>query len=160
MTAPSPAPKNLKHDESADGRMHRIGGDIGRVLVAGEETNGEFAVIEALADPGSGPPLHVHHREDEHFYVVEGQAKFVAGGKTILASAGDYVVGPRGVAHTFRNTGATPLRMIIITRPAGFEKFFAAASDALHAAGGFDPAVLTRVAAEYGIEILGPPLTE
>lgn len=137
----------------------QVGGETGRLLVGGEETNGEFALSESVSQPGSGPPLHVHHREDEYFYIVEGEAKFSVGGKIILSTGGDFLFGPRDVPHTFVNCGKTPLRMLVVTRPAGFERFFRDASDALAAAGKFDPAVLAQVAARYGIEILGPPLS-
>jgi len=159
MPEASPVPKFLKRDATASGPMRQVGGETGRLLVGGEETNGGFALSESVSQPGSGPPLHVHHREDEHFYVVEGEAKFSVGGKIILASAGDYLFGPRDVPHTFVNSGQKPLRMLVVTRPAGFEKFFAEAGDALVAAGKFDTAVLAQVAAKYGIEILGPPLS-
>ena len=69
-------------------------------LVTGAESHGGCFIVEAVAAPGGGPPPHIHHFEDETFYVLEGNATFQAGGQTIYAKPGDCIHIPRGVAKT------------------------------------------------------------
>src|SRR6185436_12354520 len=76
-------------------------GCLAVVKSSSETTGGRVAVIEHLASQGAGSPLHVHHREDEWFYVVDGELTFWVGGEVIDAPAGSYVFGPRDVPHTF-----------------------------------------------------------
>jgi mannose-6-phosphate isomerase-like protein (cupin superfamily) len=114
-------------------------------------------VLFAETPPGAGPPLHVHARDDELFVVLEGTISFFgpSGGWTATQS-GTVVYAPRGVAHTFRNTGSTPSRHLVVTSPSGFEEFYTRAA-AVFASGSADaPAVLGGLAAEYGYTILGP----
>jgi quercetin dioxygenase-like cupin family protein len=80
--------------------------------------------MEAIVPPGGGPPPHIHRREDETFYVVEGQCSILLGEDWITAGAGDFVNVPRGTVHRFQNQGAEAMRMILTFTPAGIEKFF------------------------------------
>jgi quercetin dioxygenase-like cupin family protein len=120
------------------------------------------AVIEHVAPRGSGSPLHVHHNEDEWFYVIEGELTFWAGGQVILAGAGSFVYGPREIPHTFTVSSDTA-RFLLITEPAGFASFTRAFWPATRLVIGPteteppDIEAMARLAAEYGIEILGPP---
>ena len=84
-------------------------------------------MIETLAPQGAGSPLHVHHREDEWFYVTEGELTFWVGGEVIDAPAGSFVYGPRGVPHTFM-VSSPEARFLLVTEPAGFESFMLRAS--------------------------------
>jgi mannose-6-phosphate isomerase-like protein (cupin superfamily) len=97
------------------------------VLIPGEQTNNAYSVLEAFIVPGGGPPAHIHHREDELFYVLEGDITIFSGEQTVRASAGTCVHIPAGTIHTFRNEGGGPARMIITYTPAGFEKYFSTA---------------------------------
>jgi quercetin dioxygenase-like cupin family protein len=126
-------------------------------------TNGRVAVIEHLGPRGAGSPLHVHRREDEWFYVLEGELTLWVGGHVIHAPSGAFVYGPRDVPHTFI-VASEEARFLIVTEPAGFDVFFRAAAapaDRLEIppppTEAPDIAGLTALAAEYGIEILGPP---
>jgi hypothetical protein len=74
--------------------------------------------------PGGGPPPHIHTREDETFYLLEGQIEFLLGEETIVAGAGDFVNVPRGTVHRFRNTGTETARMVLTFTPAGIERWF------------------------------------
>src|SRR5450755_216726 len=76
-------------------------GILATVKAGTESTGGRVAVIEHLAPRGSGSPLHVHHREDEWFYVLEGELTFWVGGEIVTGTAGSFVYGPRGIPHTF-----------------------------------------------------------
>jgi hypothetical protein len=79
-------------------------------------------VIEHLAPKGAGPPLHVHHREDEWFYIIEGNLTFWVGGRTIEASPGSFVYGPRDIPHTL-TVNSPKARFLLVAEPAGFENF-------------------------------------
>jgi quercetin dioxygenase-like cupin family protein len=122
------------------------------------------AVIDVLAPQGSGSPLHRHTREDEWFYVAEGELTFWVGGHVIEAPAGSFVYGPRGIPHTFIVTSRQDARFLLVAEPAGLERFMRALAEPAQTftlppvpAQPPDMARLMAVAAEYGIEILGPP---
>jgi quercetin dioxygenase-like cupin family protein len=138
-------------------------GALATVKCSAETTGGRVAVIEHLSPRGSGSPLHVHHREDEWFYVIEGELTFWVGGEVTVASAGSFAFGPRDVPHTFIVT-SDQARFLLVTEPAGFEAFMrggAQPADRLEipppAAEPPDVEGLTRLAATYGIDIIGPP---
>jgi quercetin dioxygenase-like cupin family protein len=92
-------------------------------LATGEETRGQFALMEQVARKGNVPPRHIHHREDETFYVVEGEMTFSVGDRTIKATAGTMVFAPRDVAHSF-TIDSEQVRMLVMVAPAGAEGFF------------------------------------
>jgi mannose-6-phosphate isomerase-like protein (cupin superfamily) len=123
-----------------------------------DTTNGAFALLEhPMMPPGFGSPYHVHHREDEAFYVLQGQVKFVCDGKWLTAGPGDFVFGPRNIPHGFKVTGTTPAQMLVLVSPPGFEGFVKDLSEpAATPPSPPDIAKLTAVAGSYGIDILGP----
>ena len=138
-------------------------GALATIKASSETTDGRVAVIQFLAPQGPGSPLHVHHREDEWFYVTEGELTFWVGGKVIEAPAGSFVYGPRGIPHTYL-VSSPEARFLVVTEPAGFESFLRAMGQSAPtltipppAAPPSDLAPLIAAAAEYGIEILGPP---
>src|ERR1700704_4510408 len=94
-------------------------GILATIKSSGETTGGRVAVIEHLAPRGAGSPLHVHRREDEWFYVTEGELTFWVDGETIVAPAGSFVFGPRGVPHTFL-VSSDQARFLLVAEPAGF----------------------------------------
>jgi len=100
-----------------------IGGDQITIKVGSKETEGAFTVIETTTPPHAGPPPHVHEREDESFYVLEGEFEFHVGRSSTRAQAGAFVMAPRGLPHRFQNVGETPGKLLIVCQPAGFEKF-------------------------------------
>lgn len=99
-------------------------GDHYTFLVTGEETGGAYFVMEALVPPGGGPPPHIHRREDETFYLLEGEIEFLLGERLVMAGPGDFVNVPRGTVHRFLNVGTATARMILTFTPAGMEGFF------------------------------------
>lgn len=161
-TAPVPevAPIALN---AGEGDARWFLGTLVTIKASVESTGGRVAIMENLAPEGSGSPLHVHHREDEWFYVTEGELTFWVGGEVIVAPAGAFVYGPRGIPHTFAVT-SPQAHFLLVTEPAGFEGFVRALSEPAQThelpsadVTPPDPAVLMATAAEFGLEILGPP---
>jgi len=107
-----------------EGKSFWVLGDLVTFKVVGEDTGGSFSLIEVQVQSENGPPPHIHHREDETFYVLEGEFSFLHGDITITATAGSFVYIPKGTLHTFKNIGTSQGRFLAIITPAGFEKFF------------------------------------
>ena len=91
------------------------------IKATGADTGGRVAIIEVTEPPGAVAPKHVHHKEDEGFWVLDGEVTFDVGGTTIVATAGDYAFGPRDIPHSYR-VGPDGCRMLFIVTPAGFEE--------------------------------------
>lgn len=106
------------------GRTIAVVGDVYRFLATGDDTNGKYALWEALVPPGGGPPPHVHSREEEGFYVLEGEITFTVNGERVVATAGMFANMPVGTPHSFKNESDQPARMLISVAPAGLEKMF------------------------------------
>lgn len=131
-------------------------GDAVTVLAGEVETSQAMSVQEIVVAPLNGPRLHRHSREDELWYVLDGDFRFKAGGRMLHASTGGMAYGPRGIAHCFQNVGAQPGRLLVVTAPAGLDRFFEDWE-----ARGADPndlAAWNEVGAPYGLEFVGPPL--
>jgi quercetin dioxygenase-like cupin family protein len=92
-------------------------------LATGEDTRGQFALIEAVARKGNVPPPHIHHREDETYYVLEGELTVSVGDRTIKATQGTMVFLPRDVVHSFV-IDSEQVRMLVLATPAGMEGYF------------------------------------
>ena len=93
---------------------------LAEIKVTAEQTGGRLSIIEITEPPNAAAPLHVHHREDESFWVLEGDVTFEVGEATIEASAGDFAFGPRGIPHRY-TVGPAGCRMLFIMTPGGFE---------------------------------------
>jgi len=134
-----------------EGKRLQILAETGFIKLSGAETAGLYAVMEGWTPPGAGPPMHRHSREEETFYVLEGEYEFTVGDQKLRAPAGSLIFGPRHIPHTFRNIGKSPARMLIFAQPAGIEHFFEELSD-LVLAGPLNPDKLAALAARYGID--------
>jgi len=135
-----------------------IVGEETLVKVSPQDSDGTLAFFHLVAPPMSGPPLHVHTREDELFYVLEGEIVFELDGERHTVRAGDTVYLRRGVVHAYQNFTKSDARLLITTTPGGFSDFFVELS-AVTPLGGLPP--LDRVAAigaKYGMTMLGPPM--
>lgn len=132
------------------------------VQVDAEASTGRLALLDERGRRGDMPPLHVHHRDDETFYVLDGEVSLFAAGRQLTLGAGQAAFAPREIPHAYR-VESEEARWIVITTPAGFESFVRrvaepAPADELPEAGRpVDPALLAQAAADVGIEILGPP---
>ncbi len=134
------------------------------VKAGSAETGRAFSQIETDDPQGTGPPLHVHHNEDETFYVLEGEVTVQVGDDRIDLAAGDFLFGPRDIPHAYivRSERA---RMLVTASPGGVEEVFVALG--APAVGSEPPTAavmppmdeLMRRFGEYGCEILGPPLS-
>ena len=124
----------------------------------GETTGAAFGLVEhSEMPPGFGSPYHVHRREDESFYVLDGEMAFVVDGQWHYAGPGTFVHGPRDIPHGFAVIGTRPARMLLLATPGGFEQFVQALRTPFDAAPAPpDMALLMEAAARQGIEILGP----
>ena len=157
-------PAQLIQVGSGEGPAFSAVGDVYRMLATGEQTGGVYVLSEARVLPGGGPPPHIHHREDESFFVLEGEITFTLGAKRVVAKAGTFIQGPRGIPHAFKNESRAPARMLIHLTPPGFENFMAEIAQPVPS---FEspPAPVTpadiqkllAVAPKHGIEILPPP---
>lgn len=96
-------------------------------LLTSEETDGAYSLFEIITPPhDQGPPPHTHTREDEAFYVLEGEHVVVIDGREIRGGPGSWMFAPRNIPHGFRNDGDVPSRVLMFASPGGFEKFFEA----------------------------------
>ena len=146
-----------------EGRTIAVVGDVYRFLATGDDTHGTYAAWEAIVPPGGGPPPHVHTREEEGFYILEGEITLHAGDQKIVATPGMFVNMAIGMPHSFKNESKQPAKMLIMVAPAGLENMFLEVGVPL--AEGSTTALpptqdeiekLLKVAAKYGIEILLP----
>ena len=94
-------------------------GDTAVVKAGTKQTDGALSVIELVIGPKQGPALHQHSREDELWFVLDGEFRFKAGGELFPASTGGMAFGPRGIPHCFQNVGDEAGRLLIVTTPAG-----------------------------------------
>lgn len=122
----------------------------------GRQTGGTLSVVESHDAPGGGPPLHIHHREDETFQILEGEYEWTVGGETFIARKGATIFAPRGVPHTYRCLSSEPGRLMCTITPAGFEGFFEEI-DALSPAQQQEIPRVIEIGRKYGMEIPPPP---
>jgi quercetin dioxygenase-like cupin family protein len=106
-----------------------------------------IGVVEITISPGDEPPLHVHSRESEWFYVLDGAATFHIGGETYPAGPGAFVALPRGIPHTFTVDSSTA-RFVLLNAPGGFERMFELAPRTVEDA--------VNALRQYGVEVVGP----
>ncbi len=130
------------------------------VKLAGTDTAGAVAVMHITAPKMTGPPLHRHSREDEWFYVLEGEIVTEVDGKRTTAGAGISAFAPRGTAHTFQNFKDGRAKLLVMVTPAGLERFFEELTQMNKGLSQPDFARVGELMGNYGMEILGPPLTE
>src|SRR5207244_11576056 len=156
-------PNNTKiiHVGPGEGNAFSVVGDVYRILASSSQTGGVYTLVENRVSPNNGPPPHIHSREDESFFVLEGEIDFQIGDEKITARPGTFIQGPRDIAHSFKNNTQLPARMLGFVTPAGFENFF---KEFAQPVASFDsPAIpasqdevdkLLAAAPKYGLQIL------
>jgi mannose-6-phosphate isomerase-like protein (cupin superfamily) len=109
----------------SQGYSFSVVGDILTFKATSEDTNGQYTLFELRVDPEIGPPPHIHHREDEAFYIQEGELEFHLGDQTVIATPGTFLYSPKGHLHHFKNITNQRAKMLVWCMPAGIEKYFA-----------------------------------
>jgi quercetin dioxygenase-like cupin family protein len=110
------------------GEAYWVMGTLFTYLVTGAESGGSYFTLIVDVGPEAGPPPHIHHLEEEQFYVLEGQLTYSVGDLTLEVRAGDFIHIPRGTVHSFKN-GSKPSRLLATFAPAGIEGFFREAGE-------------------------------
>ena len=151
----------IKHP--GEGRTIGVVGDVYRFLATGDDTGGKYAMWEAIVPPGGGPPPHIHSREEESFYILEGEISFQIGDQRIEATAGMFANMPVGCLHSFKNESGKPAKMLISVAPAGLEQMFVEVGQPVEPGATAAPLPtkadidkLLTVAPRYGIDIKVP----
>ncbi len=165
MSAGTVAATTVKVVQPGQGRRGELMPGVGVIFkIDGADSGGALAVVEHLFEVGALVPPHVHHREDESFYVLQGEFEFVVEGRTISAGVGSLIYVPRGNLHAHKIVGDKPGRMLVSQTPGGsHERFFEEVGNPAGGKAGShflenqpDVADIVAIAAKYGIEILVP----
>jgi mannose-6-phosphate isomerase-like protein (cupin superfamily) len=151
---------------AAEGPAYWFLGTLLLIKATGEDTGGAFTLLEQLAPAGFGPPLHVHHQEDESFLLLEGRIRFRCGDHEFVVESGGNVFLPKGIPHAFRVEGTTPARLVQMTLPSGFERLVhdigvRAPDRTLPPPSSMTPDLIGRLVAlgpKYNFSVVGPPL--
>ncbi len=147
----------LARGEDRLGEHHAIGVSRTDFKVLTKDSRGDLFVMEHTSPKKGGPPRHLHHNEDEWFYVVEGDYIAEIGSDRLRLKAGDSLLGPRGVPHAWAFVGDTPGRLLITFAPANkMEAFFRDNAKRNQNGEYLNDAEVYRA---YGLELLGPPLS-
>jgi mannose-6-phosphate isomerase-like protein (cupin superfamily) len=133
-------------------------GEESRVRVGPADSEGQLTILDYGAPAGFGPPRHLHHREDEVFELIEGQAVVWTPDLSFILTPGDLVLLPKLGQHTWRACGPTAVRFTVTFTPSGFERFFQDIERRRLLA--TDVAELRAVATAVGMDIVGPPLSD
>jgi quercetin dioxygenase-like cupin family protein len=151
------------HTESGTGKALWGPGDLYTFLVTGAQSGGGLFAMEAHVPQGGGPPPHIHSREDEALYILDGELEIQLGDELRTASRGDFVWLPKGVPHRFTNISDKPMRMVLSFMPAGIEQFFEEVFEEAEDRSAEPPPVtpelverLLETAPRYGLEFLPP----
>src|SRR5215207_6801388 len=163
-------------EEEAASRIFALGAGEGEALwgdgllatikANGEQTDGRSSLVEILAPDGYGSGLHVHRREDEAFWILEGELTFYVGDQTIEAQPGSFLFGPKDVPHAF-TVDSGPARLLFILSPAGMEGAIREMGEPARSLtvppqpeappSEAEMQQMAVIAAQYGGEIVGPP---
>jgi mannose-6-phosphate isomerase-like protein (cupin superfamily) len=156
--------RGFAHVAPGEGRTLWVLGELVSYKVTSDQTGGAYSLFEVATKPGSGAPPHVQHREDETFYVLEGDYEFLVEDRTLRMSAGSLLYVPKGNLHVYKNVGERMGRMLVSQTPGGLhERFFEEIGEVRK--DGFTPPVseeprdterIARIAAEFGIEMTLP----
>jgi mannose-6-phosphate isomerase-like protein (cupin superfamily) len=124
MATTQTTPTNGYSLAGGEGERIWIVGDTMTLKATSESTGGSLMLLENLTAPGGGPPPHVHTREDEFWYVLDGTFEIRIGDEVHALGPGGFAYAPRGTVHNFRNTARTPSRVLVGFAPGGMEGFF------------------------------------
>jgi len=153
----STQPQVLTHKEGL-----KLQSGAGRDLIfklTGEDTGGAFDYFIVMVAPHEGPPLHVHHRQEETFHVLKGKFKVRVGDEILFCNEGDFVYLPSKVPHAFLNLTDEQGEIIVVYTPGGGHKFFEELGPLMHSVSP-DKKVVAQLFEKYQMTLLGPPLSQ
>ena len=158
INTPTPAkPVRVARGEDRLGEHHTIGLSTTDFKVLTQDSGGGLFIMEHASRKKGGPPRHLHHNEDEWFYVIEGEYIAEIGSERFQLKPGDSIIGPREVPHAWAFVGDTPGRLLIAFAPANkMEAFFRDNAKRRKDGEYLNDAQVYRA---YGLELLGPPLS-
>jgi uncharacterized cupin superfamily protein len=139
--------------DASAGHTFTMLGTIMRLMATAAGTGGRYTVLEQVTPPGWGPPRHIHSREDEIFYILEGSYELHVGDERRTVTAGASAVLPRGIPHGFRNVASAPSRLLCVITPGGLEDYFLAVARSSPAP---TPPQLVELARPFGLTLLPP----
>jgi quercetin dioxygenase-like cupin family protein len=133
-------------------------GQLAVIKATAKDTGGGHTLVEITVDPGYETPLHIHHREDEGFWMIDGSATFTVGDETVEAGPGAYLFGPKDVPHKW-SAGADGARLLYLFAPGGFEELILAMSEPAKELSPPPPDIAPpddalEIAAGFGVELL------
>jgi quercetin dioxygenase-like cupin family protein len=157
--------QDFAHVPPDGGRSFWLGTDLHTFKAVGAETNGAFALEELTTHTEFAPPPHIHRREDETYYILEGEFEFMKDdGSTVTAGQGSFVYLPKGRLHMHRNAGDAPARALVLVVPAGVDEFIEEAGQPATDPSSVPPPPempelqrIVETAQKYGIEVPPPP---
>lgn len=145
----------MKYD--ADGDLDWLGVKY-RLVQTAATSGGSLSITRSMSPAGSGPPRHIHHAEDETFYILSGRCDFWVGGEVFHRAAGETMFVPRGTEHTFRIPDDAPCDHLVVLTPGGFEGFFAEMAKGQYRVPE-DMGQIAAIASGFNLSFTGPPLS-
>jgi len=146
-----------------DHRMHEpldVLGEPGLVKLAGSDTDNAVAVVHLTVPKLAGPPVHRHSKEDEWFFVLDGELTWEVDGQRFTGGAGASAFAPRGTAHAFQNFRDEVAHILVMVTPAGLDRFFEDVTALNKGLSQPDFPRVEQLMQSYGMELLGPPLAQ
>jgi mannose-6-phosphate isomerase-like protein (cupin superfamily) len=138
-----------------EGRQFEVMGATMTYKATMEDTGGAYSLAVEVTPPGGGLPLHVHHREDEAMYILEGEYEIQTGDRSFRAAVGTFVFLPKGTPNGYQNVGGKPGRFLHLTSPGGFERLVEEMSR-ITAGGPPDMQKVAETAKKFGIDFVRP----
>ncbi len=146
---------------------HRVLGDAAfewngtwyKTALTSADSDGAIAIVDSVSPPDSGPPRHIHHRQDETFVVLTGQIEFWLEGERFTRGPGESAFVPKGREHTFRVAGQESSRHLVITTPGGLEAFIEEVAGQ-NLTFPDDMGRIVELARRHSLEFTGPPLAD
>ena len=142
--------------EPGEGQTIQVPGHPLTVKARSADTGGAYALVEVTLN-GQGPPQHIHHAEEEAFYILAGAINVQVGDQAIHGTVGSFVLIPRGTVHTFWNAGSTPAKMLAIVSPPGVVEGLAEVIGGEEIDAAAFAEKMTALAQKYHVDIVGPP---
>jgi quercetin dioxygenase-like cupin family protein len=146
-------PDNASDRSDCGGPWHEgTRGERLAVRISSLQTNGAYAVVESIVEPGCAVPMHLHRNEEEHFIVISGLYRLAVEENVFEISSGASITIPKGARHSWRNLSKEPSRLLVVITPGAFEQ-------CIQTINNNPPEKLEEVAASFGCHIVGPPVS-